>query len=236
VALWARLSRCTAVLAAAALPYPSPPASPCREGPSHPGPCGLPRHRHVAAATTTTTPHQHVYQQHQQHQRHSIEGRCPFPQTVIRWWADLDWHITCAAQECSTGDAASQCAGHTTRMDANVAQMHSVIDQRHSRMAGLVAAAVLRGTVYLYTPLQGPRQAVKVQPSRLYKCNPAGLTMKATKPQFLPRARCSSSRGHMIFTLPMGPKRPNSRARCASFTCTHTHTPMHVESNTGSRC
>lgn len=31
------------------------------------------------------------------------------------------------------------------------------------------------------------------------------LTMNATKPQFLPFLRCSSSRGHMILTLPMGP-------------------------------
>ena len=31
------------------------------------------------------------------------------------------------------------------------------------------------------------------------------LTMKATKPLLRPRRRCSSSRGHMIFTLAMGP-------------------------------
>lgn len=41
--------------------------------------------------------------------------------------------------------------------------------------------------------------------------------MKATKPQFLPRLRWSSSRGHMIFTLAMSPKRPNSR-----FSTCHT--------------
>ena len=29
--------------------------------------------------------------------------------------------------------------------------------------------------------------------------------MKLTKPLFLPRRRCSSSRGHMILTLPIGP-------------------------------
>ena len=41
-------------------------------------------------------------------------------------------------------------------------------------------------------------------------------TMKATKPQFLPRRRCSSWRGHITFTLAMGPKRRNSRFRiCA---------------------
>mmetsp|Transcript_24074 Transcript_24074/g.61279 ORF Transcript_24074/g.61279 Transcript_24074/m.61279 type:complete len:222 (-) Transcript_24074:390-1055(-) len=34
--------------------------------------------------------------------------------------------------------------------------------------------------------------------------------MKATKPQFRPLRRCSSSRGHMTLTLPMAPKRPNS--------------------------
>ncbi len=35
-------------------------------------------------------------------------------------------------------------------------------------------------------------------------------TMKATKPELRPRRRWSSSRGHMIFTLAMGPYRPNS--------------------------
>lgn len=42
-------------------------------------------------------------------------------------------------------------------------------------------------------------------------------TMNATKPLLRPRRRCSSSRGHMILTLPIGPKRPNSRAKCASL-------------------
>jgi hypothetical protein len=33
----------------------------------------------------------------------------------------------------------------------------------------------------------------------------------------------------MIFTLPMGPKRPNSRARCASFTwCTAQSTSQQM--------
>lgn len=36
-------------------------------------------------------------------------------------------------------------------------------------------------------------------------------TMKETKPVLRPRRRCSSSRGHMTLTLPMGPNRPNSR-------------------------
>lgn len=36
-------------------------------------------------------------------------------------------------------------------------------------------------------------------------------TMKDTKPVLRPRRRCSSSRGHMTLTEPMGPKRPNSR-------------------------
>ena len=34
--------------------------------------------------------------------------------------------------------------------------------------------------------------------------------MKATKPQLRPLRRWSSSRGHMIFTLAMPPKRTNS--------------------------
>ena len=34
--------------------------------------------------------------------------------------------------------------------------------------------------------------------------------MKATKPELRPRRRWSSSRGHMILTLAMGPYRPNS--------------------------
>jgi hypothetical protein len=37
------------------------------------------------------------------------------------------------------------------------------------------------------------------------------LTMNASKPQLRPRRRCSSSHGHMIFTLPIGPKRPNTQ-------------------------
>ena len=37
--------------------------------------------------------------------------------------------------------------------------------------------------------------------------------MKATKPQFLPRRRWSSSRGHITFTLAIGPKRTNSLRR-----------------------
>ena len=45
---------------------------------------------------------------------------------------------------------------------------------------------------------------------------PGRRTMKATKPQFLPRLRCSSWRGHITLTLAIGPKRRNSRFRiCA---------------------
>lgn len=56
--------------------------------------------------------------------------------------------------------------------------------------------------------------------------------MNATNPQFLPRRRWSSSRGHMILTLPMGPKRPNSRARCASLTCNTKPAAQHVAGTT----
>ena len=44
--------------------------------------------------------------------------------------------------------------------------------------------------------------------------------MKATKPQFFPRRRWSSSLGHMTFTLAMGPKRKNSLLRiCTQASC-----------------
>lgn len=47
--------------------------------------------------------------------------------------------------------------------------------------------------------------------SRAQHSTARARTMNETKPVLRPRRRCSSSRGHMILTLPMGPNRPNSR-------------------------
>ncbi len=45
------------------------------------------------------------------------------------------------------------------------------------------------------------------------------LFMKATNPQFLATALCSSVRGHIILTLARGPYRPKISQSCCSVIC-----------------